>query len=279
MPTCAAWCNNIPDDTVGDVMNLELSGRVALVTGSSRGIGAGIALALADEGCDLILTGRDNAALASVADSIRAKGRRASICTADLRDFNAASALVELVRKDFGRLDILVNCAGATKRGDFLELSDEDWADGFALKFFAHVRLSRQLWKFLKESGGSVVIIGGTSGRIPHADFAIGSTVNAAQAAFGKALADLGKSDGVKVNTVHLGHIDTDRLVRRVKIEMSRTGQTEEAVRRDFCKTAGINRFGTTADVADLVAFIVSKRATWLHGATIDLDGGEIPAL
>ena len=154
MPTCAAWCNNIPDDTVGDVMNLELSGRVALVTGSSRGIGAGIALALADEGCDLILTGRDNAALASVADSIRAKGRRASICTADLRDFNAASALVELVRKDFGRLDILVNCAGATKRGDFLELSDEDWADGFALKFFAHVRLSRQLWKFLKRVVG-----------------------------------------------------------------------------------------------------------------------------
>src|ERR1043166_89872 len=142
-------------------MNLELSGRVALVTGSSRGIGAGIALALADEGCDLILTGRDNAALTGVADSVCAKGRRASICIADLRDSSAASALVELVRKDFGRLDILVNCAGATKRGDFLELSDEDWADGFALKFFAHVRLSRALWTFLKESGGSVVIIGG----------------------------------------------------------------------------------------------------------------------
>ena len=89
----------------------------------------------------------------------------------------------------------------------------------------------------------------------------------------------MGKSDGVQVNTVHLGHIDTDRLVRRVKVEMDRTSRSEDEVRREFRQKAGINRFGTAMDVADLVAFIVSKRATWLHGATIDLDGGEIPAL
>jgi 3-oxoacyl-[acyl-carrier protein] reductase len=260
-------------------MNLELDGKVALVTGSSRGIGADIALGLASEGCDLILTGRDTAALSDIANTIRSKGRRASICIADLRQPSAATALVDLIQEDFGKLDILVNCAGAAKRGLFLELNDDDWADGFALKFFAHVRLSRAVWMLLQQSRGSVVMIGGTSGRIPHADYAIGSAVNAAQAAFGKALADLGKSDGVQVNTVHLGHIDTDRLVRRVKVEMDRKSRSEDEVRREFRQKAGINRFGTAMDVADLVAFIVSKRATWLHGATIDLDGGEIPAL
>ena len=133
-------------------MNLELDGKVALVTGSSRGIGAGIALGLASEGCDLILTGRDTAALSDIANTIRSKGRRASICIADLRQPSAATALVDLIQEDFGKLDILVNCAGAAKRGLFLELNDDDWADGFALKFFAHVRLSRAVWMLLQQS-------------------------------------------------------------------------------------------------------------------------------
>ena len=84
-------------------MNLELDGKVALVTGSSRGIGADIALGLASEGCDLILTGRDTAALSDIANTIRSKGRRASICIADLRQPSAATALVDLIQEDFGK--------------------------------------------------------------------------------------------------------------------------------------------------------------------------------
>ena len=106
----------------------------------------------------------------------------------------AAATLVEAARSQFGGLDILVNNAGATKRGDFFALSDADWQDGFALKFFAHVRLARAAWPLLKERRGSLVTIGGTSGRKPHASFTIGSSVNAACAAFSKALADLGKA-------------------------------------------------------------------------------------
>jgi 3-oxoacyl-[acyl-carrier protein] reductase len=187
--------------------------------------------------------------------------------------------LVEAVRGSFGRLDILVNNAGTTKRGDFLALTDADWADGYALKFFAHVRLSRAAWPLLRESAGSLVTIGGTSGRVPAAGFTIGSSVNAACAAFSKALADLGKADGVQVNCIHPSYVETERFWRRIKLDMERTGESEAAVREWHRKDIGVTRFGTPADVAGLVAFIASPRGRWLHGATVDMDGGEVRAL
>jgi 3-oxoacyl-[acyl-carrier protein] reductase len=260
-------------------MELGLSGKIALVTGSSRGIGRGIALALADEGCNVVVTGRDAGALDEVAAAARAKGVKAAAVALDLCAAGAAGTLIETARGEFGGLDILVNNAGATKRGDFLALGDADWQDGFALKLFAHVRLARAAWPLLKERRGSLVTIGGTSGRKPHASFAIGSAVNAACAAFSKALADLGKQDGVQVNCIHPSLVDTDRQGRRIEAEMKRTGQPEAMIRRQFCQEAGITRFGTPRDVAGLACFIVSQNGSWLHGATIDLDGGEIAVL
>jgi NAD(P)-dependent dehydrogenase (short-subunit alcohol dehydrogenase family) len=264
---------------MGKKMELGLVEKVALVTGSSRGIGRGIALALADEGCHVVLTGRDTGALDEVAAAVRRKGAKAAVQAVDLCDASAAGALLDVARNEFGGLDILVNNAGATKRGDFFTLSDTDWQDGFALKFFAHVRLARAAWPLLKERRGSLVTIGGTSGRKPHASFTIGSSVNAAGAAFTKALADRGKEDGIQVNCIHPSLVDTDRQGRRIQVEMERTGQPEAVIRQQFCRENGITRFGTPQDVAALVCFIVSKNGSWLHGATIDLDGGEIPVL
>jgi 3-oxoacyl-[acyl-carrier protein] reductase len=260
-------------------MELGLGGKVALVTGSSRGIGRGIALGLADEGCNIVVTGRDDKALREVASSVRAKGVKAAATTIDLCEPSAAELLVQSARNEFGRLDILVNNAGATKRGDFIALTDQDWQDGFALKFFAHVRLARAAWPLLKEDRGSLVTIGGTGARKPTAGFTIGSSVNAACTAFSKALADLGKQDGVQVNCIHPSIVDTDRQRRRIEAEMQRTGQSEPAVRQQICREMGTTRFGTVEDVAKLVCFIVSKNGSWLHGASIDLDGGEIPVL
>jgi 3-oxoacyl-[acyl-carrier protein] reductase len=260
-------------------MELGLQGKIALVTGSSRGIGRGIALALAGEGCDVMLTGRDQQALDDAAAAIRAKGRRGAIAVLDLRERGGPEQLIETVRREFGALDILLNNAGTTKRGDFFALTDADWDDGYALKFFAHVRLARAAWPLLKERHGSLIAIGGTSGRKPHADFTIGSSVNAAVAAFTKCLADRGKIDGVQVNCIHPSLVETERQWRRIRAEMARTGLPEQQVRDDMARETGITRYGTVEDVADLVTFIVSARATWLHGATIDLDGGEIPVL
>jgi 3-oxoacyl-[acyl-carrier protein] reductase len=258
-------------------MELTLKNKVALVTGASRGIGRGIAETLAEEGCDLVLTGRDEAALKEVAAGIGKKGRKAEISVLDLRTEGNEKPLVEAARKAFGRLDILVNNAGATKRGDFLtELSNADWADGFALKFFAHVRLTREAWPLLKTARGSMVTIAGIGGKEPEAPFTIGSSVNAACVAFTKAMADIGKTDGVQVNSINPGRVETERLWRRLRETMKSTGRDEAAVREEYRKDFNISRFGTVEDLGSFIAFLVSPRGRWLHGATIDIDGGEV---
>jgi 3-oxoacyl-[acyl-carrier protein] reductase len=260
-------------------MELGLKDKIALVTGSSRGIGRGIATTLAAEGCDVMLTGRDQTALEEAAAEIRSKGRRAATSVLDLREKDAAEKLIQRVKKEFGTLDILVNNAGATKRGDFLALTDADWEDGYALKFFGHMRLARAAWPLLKERHGSMITIGGTGARKPTAQFTIGSSVNAAAAAFTKCLADRGKTDGVQVNCIHPSVVETDRTRRRIKAEIERTGKSEKDIRGEILHEFNTIRFGTIEDVGNLVTFIVSSRASWLQGATIDLDGGEIPVL
>ena len=260
-------------------MELGLKDKIALVTGSSRGIGRGIATTLAAEGCDVMLTGRDQAALEETAAEIRGKGRRAATSVLDLREKDAAEKLIQQVKREFGALDILVNNAGATKRGDFLALTDADWEDGYALKFFGHMRLARAAWPLLKERHGSIITIGGTGARKPTAQFTIGSSVNAAAAAFTKCLADRGKTDGVQVNCIHPSVVETDRTRRRIKAEIERTGKSEKEIRAEILHEFNTIRFGTIEDVGNLVTFIVSSRAGWLQGATIDLDGGEIPVL
>ena len=259
-------------------MQLGLSGKVALVTGASRGIGQGIAQTLAEEGCDLLLTGRDAKALDETAAMVRGKGRKAVLATLDLTAAGASETLAETAKREFGRLDILVNNAGATKRGDFLALSDADWADGFGLKFFAHVRLTRAVWPMLQASQGSLVTIAGIGGKEAEAEFTIGSSVNAACVAFSKAMAHRGKDEGVQVNSVNPGRVETERLWRRFRGVMESTGRDEKAVREEFRKEFNISRFGTVEDLGGLIAFIVSPRGRWLHGETINMDGGELRA-
>jgi NAD(P)-dependent dehydrogenase (short-subunit alcohol dehydrogenase family) len=260
-------------------MNTELQGKVALVTGANRGIGKAIALELAAAGCDLLLTARDRAALEAVAAEVRALGRKAEIHAADLRGEGEPSRLADLATQRFGRLNILVNNAGANRRGHFLQLADADWAAGFDLKFFGQVRLCRAAWPLLKASAGSIVAIAGIGGRAPVADYMIGSSVIGAQLAFMKALADLGKRDGVQVNTVNPGSVHTDRFRHRLATIMARTGLDETAAIEHHRKELDITRFGEPQDIAGLVAFIVSPRGRWLQGSAIDMDGGQVAPL
>jgi 3-oxoacyl-[acyl-carrier protein] reductase len=260
-------------------MAFELQGKVALVTGSSRGIGRGIAIELASAGSDLLLTGRDEAALNEVAGSIRATGRRAEIHAADLRDEAEPHRLADLANRHFGRLDILINNAGASRRGDFFKQTEADWQAGFALKFFAQVKLCRAAWPLLKAAGGSVIAIGGIGARAPVADYMIGASVIGAQNAFMKALADLGKADGVQVNSVHPGSVETDRFRGRLEKVMARTGLDRTAAIEHHREELGITRFGQPEDIAGLVAFIVSPRGRWMHGAAVDMDGGQVDPL
>ena len=260
-------------------MELGLEGKVALVTGSSRGIGRGIATALAEEGAAVMLTGRDKAALEEAAAVLKQRGAEVGLHAGDLREPAEAERLLAAVRQRFGRLDILVNNAGATKRGDFFALSEADWQDGFALKFFAHVRLARAAWPMLKASQGSLLAIVGVGGRTPSADFTIGSTVNAGCLAFTKALADIGKRDGVQVNAINPGAVETDRLKRNLAALMAAEGLDEGAAKERIRSAHGSIRIGQPDDIAGLAAFILSAHGRWLHGAIIDMDGGQTMTL
>jgi 3-oxoacyl-[acyl-carrier protein] reductase len=253
----------------------ELSGKVALITGASRGIGRGIALELASAGCDVMLAARDAAALEKVAGEARELGSRAAIHAADLTVNGEPTALVAAQARAFGRLDILVNNAGGSRRGSLFELGERDWNEGFNMKFFAHVWLCRFAWPQLKQAAGSVVFISGIGARAPVADYMIGASVIGASLAFMKALADLGKGDGVQVNAVNPGSVTTDRFRHRLDIIMRKTGLDEAAAMERHRRELDITRFGAPQDIAALVRFIVSPRGRLLHGATIDMDGGQ----
>jgi 3-oxoacyl-[acyl-carrier protein] reductase len=235
---------------------------------------------LARCGATVTLTGRDQAALASVAEQISTEtGKEPAIVVSDLRQPPAAREVVDAAVKTGGRLDILVNNAGATKRGDFMTLTDEDFLDGFALKFHGCVRMTRCAWPHLMKTGGKLVNIVGIGSLTPAQDFTIGGPVNSAVINFTKAMADRGLKDGVRVNAINPGHIVTDRLRRRVEAVAKAEGISYEAAEERSRREHGIVRFGRPEEIAHLVAFLVSDHATYIHGSTIEIDGGATKGL
>ena len=258
----------------------ELEGKIAVVTGASRGIGRAIAGRLTADGAECLLAARTKQDLHRAAAEItEASGRRAEIIATDLRDLGACEALAETARRAFGGVDILINCAGATQGGPFLDLEDEAWEDGFALKFFSSVRLARLLWPALKERRGTVIHIIGGAARTPDADFAIGGAVNAAMANFSKALAGLGLRDDVNVNAVHPGPTRTERLTAMMEAGARQAGTTVEEAEKAALERAGVRRIAEPEDVANLVAFLCSPAARHIHGAAIAIDGGATKGL
>ncbi len=257
-------------------MDLNLSGRVAIVTGASRGIGRAIAETLAAEGMNIAVAARSKDQLHDLARSVKTD---CLIQAVDLRTPDAPAAVVEATINRFGRIDLLVNNAGATKRGDFLELTDADWEDGFALKFFGAMRLSRAAWKHLQASNGTIINIIGIGGRTGSAEFAIGGTVNAAFRLLTKALADRGVKDGVRVNAINPGSIKTERLALRLKTFADAQGIEVSRAETEMTKASGVSRFGEPAEVAAAVAFLASSRCGFCHGALLDVDGGQTRTL
>lgn len=252
----------------------NIAGKVAIVTGGSRGIGRAIALRLARERAQVVIAARDKTALAAAADEIVKTGGIVETFAADLREPEAPAALARAAVNAFGGIDIVVNNAGATRRGEFLELSEADWMDGFALKLFGAVRLSRAAWPYLKERRGAVLNIIGTGGRTPGPLFTIGGSVNGAFLSFTKALADVGIRDGVQVNAINPGYIRTDRLQGWINSTAAETGGDLKAAEREMIRRSNIVGIGEPEDIASLAAFVLSPQNRMVHGALIDLDGG-----
>ena len=257
-------------------MNLELVDKVAIVTGASRGIGRAIAEVLACEGVKVALAARTSTELYSLAAELPTDSL---VVALDLREQSSAQQLVDATVAKFGRLDALVNNAGATKRGDFHALTDADWQDGFALKFFGAMRCCRAAWPHLAASGGGIVNIAGIGGRTGSRDFTIGGAVNAAVMNLTKALADKGKTDGVRVNAINPGAIATERLQRRLAQFAAEHNVTPPEAEAQFARAQGIARFGQPEEIGRVVAFLLGSPAAYCHGAIIDVDGGQTQTL
>jgi 3-oxoacyl-[acyl-carrier protein] reductase len=259
----------------GNRVDLGMRDKVALVTGGSKGIGRACAERLAAEGCDVMIVARTEADLEAAADAIaKASGRRIETCAADLRSPQGCEAAIGALKHAFGRLDILVNNAGATQSGDFCKLDDSVWEDGFALKFYAGVRLARALWPLLKDAQGAVVNVIGGASKTPSANFMIGGAVNAAITNFTKALAELGLRDGVTVNAVHPGMTVTGRLDALLNQRAAADSLSREAYEERELARSGLRRYGRPEDVASLVAYLASPLAEQIHGADLFVDGG-----
>jgi len=257
----------------------SFTGKTAIVTGASRGIGRAIAMRLAKDGAKTVLCARDVAALEAGVKEIKAAGGTATSIALDLRLPEGPAELADFAAKRFDGIDIVVNNAGATKRGAFLELTDDDWADGFALKFFGAVRLTRAAWPYLKFSRGSVVNISGGGGRTPGAEFAIGGSVNAAMQSFTKAMAEVGIADGVQVNVINPGLVRTGRFQKRLEAVAKEQGVDLATAERRMIAASKTTRVGEPEDIAALVAFIAGPEGRFLQGAMIDMDGGSTKTL
>ncbi len=253
-----------------------LENKVAIVTGASRGIGRAIAGKLALEGAKVVLTARDADALSRAVAEIKSAGGEAAAIAQDLRQTGAGLILTDFAWEQFRRIDIVVNNAGATRRGEFETLSEQDWQDGFALKFFGAVRLLQSAWPLLSLNGGAVLNVVGVGGRTPGAEFAIGGSVNAALLSLTKSLADTGLRDGIQVNAINPGPVRTGRLTRRLE---GQAMDGDESPETRFVREAQITRIGEPDDIAGLAAFILSPAGRWLHGSVIDMDGGQTKTL
>ncbi|WP_407023714.1 SDR family oxidoreductase [Roseococcus sp. DSY-14] len=252
-------------------MDDGLTGRRALVTGASKGIGRAIARHLARAGARVAGAARDVAGL---------EGEGITPIAADLSVPEGPEAAVRAAAAALGGLDILVNNAGATRRGDFLALDEAAWADGFGLKFLGAVRCTRAAWPLLVQSGhGAVVNIGGVGGRVASAEFTIGGSVNAALMNLTKALADRGVREGVRVNLVNPGSVATDRLAGRIRSKMREAGCDEAEARRLLAAETGVARFAEAGEIAEVVAFLCGRRASYVQGALWDVDGGWVRAV
>lgn len=252
-------------------MDLHLAGKSALVTGASKGIGLAIAKALAAEGVDLHLAARSETALEAAADEIaEAHGVSVDIHPTDL----SQPMNVEVLALECSDADILVNNAGAIPGGTLDRLDMETWRKGWDLKVFGYIGLCREMYDVMAERGHGVILnVAGSAGIVPDAGYICGSTGNAALDMFTRTLGGVSLEKGVRVLGVNPGLIETGRAVTLLRAKAD--AQLGDAERwRELTAHLPGGAPGTVEQVADVVAFLVSGRASHVSGEMVAIDGG-----
>jgi 3-oxoacyl-[acyl-carrier protein] reductase len=219
----------------------QFQGKVAVVTGGSRGIGRAVAVAFAREGAQTAIASSSEANLAAASKTIAQAGAAPLAVAADLRTLEGCQQVL----------------------------------DGYSLKLFGCVRMCRLFWPLLKDAQGHVVNIIGGAARSPGPDFLIGGSVNAAMGNFSKGLSQLGKKDGVNVNAIHPGVTQTERLEQLLEMRSKASGKTVEQLRAEATAKDGLRRLGQPEDIAALTLFLCSESARHIQGTAIAVDGGS----
>ncbi len=251
-------------------MDLHLAGKRAVVTGGSKGIGRAAAMALAREGCDLLLAARDPAVLEQAAAAVRDRHQvQVETLAADL----SVQAEVERLASAAGELDVLVNNAGAIPPGTLLQVDDARWRAAWDLKVFGFISLTRALYPALKARGGVVVNVIGSAGEAFPPDYIAGAAGNAALMAFTRALGRAAPADGMRVVGINPGPVATERmetlLRARAEREFGDAGRWAELTR-----PMPFGRAATPEEIGDAVAFLASPLSGYTTGTILTINGG-----
>ena len=256
-------------------MDLNLKNKVVLISGGSKGIGKASALAYAEEGAKVAICARGEEALKETAAEIAAKtGAEIYAASADLTSVKEVEKFVADVHRKFGRIDILVNSAGQTKSGKFLDLTEEDWLASWDGKYFGAVRLTRAVFKIMRDQGGGAIIsVHGGSAYTPREGFILKGNVNAGVANFVAAIANEGSQYRIRSHGVSPGAIKTEVLDRLVKQIADSEGISEDDAQKLL--TPPIGHIGEARDVANIILFLSSDITSYVQGQSIVIDGGS----
>ncbi len=252
-------------------MEFGLKGKVAIVTGGTEGIGKATALTLAREGAKVAICARGQPLLDAVAAEITKAGGEVLAVSADMGKAADVERFINEVVKRFGGIDILVNNAGTSKRGKFLELTDDEWAADLELKVFGAVRCSRLAIPHMKKRGGGRIINITISGaKQPSAESYPTSVSRAAGLAITKALSKEFAADNILVNTICIGKIKSGQHERRY----TKDGISADEYYGKLGKDIPLKRAGEAQEVANVITFLASDAASYVTGTSINLDGG-----
>jgi 3-oxoacyl-[acyl-carrier protein] reductase len=262
-------------------MDLGLDGRVALVTAASKGLGRATATRLAAEGARVMVSSRGADQLARTAAEIaEATGAQVESCPADVSDAADLDRLLRETRERLGGVDVLVNNAGGPRPGGFDALDDAAWQEAFELNLLSTVRLFRGVLPHMRARGwGRIVTIASSSIRQPIDDLTLSNTFRVGLLGLAKSVALEVAGDGVLVNTLGPGRIDTDRVAALDTGRAARTGRPVEEVRAQQEAGIPVGRYGTAEEFAKVAAFLASDANSYVTGQHLLVDGGLVRAI